>query len=104
VHLNHRALRAEEIDQFFSQQWQYRHSILSMHAAAAKVSIPSTTTASSSSALNRTNSQRSLDNHDQAKQSAWVSSLRIKKTPPTAHDGLHNDHVSPRLYRRRSPS
>lgn len=34
VHISHRALRAEEIDRYFSEQWTYRQSILSMHAAA----------------------------------------------------------------------
>ncbi|KAK0547817.1 hypothetical protein OC845_003909 [Tilletia horrida] len=34
VHLAHRANRAEEIDRYFSEQWTYRQSILSMHAAA----------------------------------------------------------------------
>ncbi|KAK0523065.1 hypothetical protein OC842_006275 [Tilletia horrida] len=34
VHLAHRASRAEEIDRYFSEQWTFRQSILSMHAAA----------------------------------------------------------------------
>lgn len=34
LHLNHRAIRSDEIDRYFSEQWTYRQSILAMHAAA----------------------------------------------------------------------
>ncbi|PWN51277.1 hypothetical protein IE53DRAFT_306555, partial [Violaceomyces palustris] len=34
IHLSHRAARSDEIDRYFSEQWTYRQSILSMHAAA----------------------------------------------------------------------
>ncbi|KAE8226874.1 hypothetical protein CF319_g572 [Tilletia indica] len=34
VHTAHRSARAEEIDRYFSEQWTFRQSILSMHAAA----------------------------------------------------------------------
>ncbi|KAE8203343.1 hypothetical protein CF328_g1707 [Tilletia controversa] len=34
VHISHRSARAEEIDRYFSEQWTFRQSILSMHAAA----------------------------------------------------------------------
>ncbi|KAL9939605.1 hypothetical protein V8E36_001422 [Tilletia maclaganii] len=37
IHLAHRASRAEEIDRYFSEQWTFRQSILSMHAAALAV-------------------------------------------------------------------
>jgi hypothetical protein len=33
AHTSHRAARADEIDRYFSEQWTYRQSILSMHAA-----------------------------------------------------------------------
>jgi hypothetical protein len=39
AHLVHRAARAEEIDRYFSEQWTYRQSILSMHAAALAAGI-----------------------------------------------------------------
>lgn len=60
VHIRHRHRRAEEIDQFFSEQWTYRHSILSMHAAAAMAS-----------------------GHDAKEDQGWASGLRARRQSPS---------------------
>jgi len=113
LHLRHRANRSEEIDQFFSEQWTYRHSILSMHAAAAMAS----SARSSQIAIQGQDGGSGLQNQDeddnervsfhrdrsQDQDQAWASSLHFKGSPTSS---LYQSSytLSPRHVHRRTPS
>lgn len=111
LHLRHRLNRSEEIDQFFSEQWTYRHSILSMHAAAAMASTrnshishqtQSETIHDKESGKGTYNDHHDQDSHSQGQ--AWASSLDVKASPNASWYQASSHTLSPRLSHRRTPS
>lgn len=86
IHLRHRANRSEELDQFFSQQWQYRNSILSMHAAAAMATTSKQSRLSDASSLLPHKEKRKDEYQDGKGDSdqAWTSGLDLKTSPTSS--------------------
>jgi hypothetical protein len=111
LHLRHRVDRSEEIDQFFSEQWNYRNSILSMHSAAAMASSHRDSHLSFRSQsqregqdgdnpfIERATREKCQDDDDE--DHSWTSSLDIKASPTSS---LSHPTASPRFVHRHTPS
>lgn len=106
MHQRHRAIRLEEIDQFFSEQWQYRQAILGMHAAANQAMTRNNSIASSShqqqyqAETSNTYPSEKIDHHQ---DQSYTSSLNSKGSPTSSYQ-YKESSLSPRIPHQRTPS
>ncbi|UZJ53835.1 hypothetical protein CBS101457_003155 [Exobasidium rhododendri] len=116
IHLRHRSIRSDEIDQFFSEQWTYRHSILSMHAAAAMasdrsshISYPTRAKVQEDEGEEETyfvvgEDKTEDDSNDQQHNHAWASSLHVQGSPSSSLYPPSSSTLSPRHVHHRDSS